>query len=167
MQIREKGHRIQLVRAEYIPAERTPEGHLRRGTGRAKPYLAGTFDKYIDYIPETLQTGRKKTDTTPTKEVLSKDELTMLQKWLDDRKEKRQAENIRMNISFMPTRIKDIAGSLPEIDITENQVNEWYEAIDLIQKAFRKKGYSRPKKEAASHGKKEGEADSKTMKMFD
>lgn len=50
MQLREVGNKIQILRAEYVKAERDERGNLVKGTGRTKVHMLGSFPRYSTTI---------------------------------------------------------------------------------------------------------------------
>lgn len=80
MQFREVKNRIQLLRAEYVPAERTEEGHLVKGTGRSAVRMVDSIKSYLESAAEV------------PKEILEKlteEEVGQLDQHLKERAEER------------------------------------------------------------------------------
>ncbi|MHB8978784.1 MAG: hypothetical protein ACYDAI_19240 [Trichloromonadaceae bacterium] len=50
MQLREIGGKIQILRAEYVPAVRDEKGNLVKGTGRSKVKMLGSFDRWTSTL---------------------------------------------------------------------------------------------------------------------
>ena len=144
MQAREKGRRIQLIRAEYVPAARTPGGHLVRGTGRAFSKVVATFPYMLNEIPADVA------------RLLSEKEQAQVTSWLEDRVRRRKETLLRYDLDTLPDRLAKLAAALPKVDLelSAKKARKLNLGMNKLASALGKAGFKRPKKSSVKRSNK-------------
>jgi len=138
MQIKVRGSKVQLLRSEYVPAERDENGNLVRGTGRSFQRLVGSFDRWTETI-----------ENVPVKvtAVLNEDELEELQEWLSGRREERVSGERARALETVARSLVLASEALGEgMGLADDGAQEIYASWGTLQKALRKAGHKRQKR---------------------
>ena len=126
MQLREKGRRILILRSEYVPEKK-----------RTIARTVGSISRGQTTVPEDVRSK------------LTENEAADVQEQLRQRSEKRSAETARLNVKWMGKDIERLAESVEDDQgaeaLDDKSAQAAYAAIDRLQKALRKRGYTRPK----------------------
>ena len=107
MQIRVVSKKIQLLRSEYIPAKRTPEGHMHRGTGRSTQKVIASFDKWLTEPPKDIL------------EQLTKDEIKQVKTWLKEWREENRKKDLEVAIDLVAGYMNRAAQGIEECGVLE------------------------------------------------
>jgi len=128
MQIREAGNRTQLLRAQYVKAERDENGNLVKGTGRTKVIMIGSFDRYATTVNQIESSLLEKLDTDETKQLTD---------YIQE-KEQRMSE---FKISQAPARIIEnmqiAANNYDPAVVTDEQIEAIKDGLSKLLKARR------------------------------
>ena len=134
MQIRIVSKKIQLLRSYYVPAKRTPEGHLLRGTGRASQKIIASFDKWLDKIPQKVLSK------------LTDEEIEQLQSWLEEQKEKDRKKDLLAAIELVENYMVRATKGIKEFGpIDRRKAKKLQKACNELSKSLQPKR-GRPKK---------------------
>ena len=126
MQIRIVSKKIQLLRAEYIPAVRTPEGHLKRGTGRATQKMFASFDRWLDKPPGDVL------------KKLTKEEQDQLHSWLEEKREKDREQALLVAIDLVEEYMTRAAKGIEEFGpIEAKKARNIQKACDRLSKSIK------------------------------
>lgn len=140
MQIRESGKKVICIKTEYVPEK-------KRTYGRT----VASQEKYLSTVSDEVR------------QQLSSDEVDELQKWLDDREEKNRVDGLKGSLSVVRACLPEAAEALEtEVgDLTEDQARKLWEGMERLQKALKKAGHPRPRKQT-----KKPTADSRQSKLL-
>ena len=144
MQIRVKTRRIQLLRAEYVPAQRDDRGNLVRGTGRATQKIVGTFSIIDNELPDEL--AQKLTD----------EEKVQVKEFLAERAKRLDLFELKEFTRKLPTMAASLAEQLVAVEITAEHAVGIFAGMKALAEALRGAGFKVkiPPKRKASPSKK-------------
>lgn len=129
MQIREKGKKVLCIKTEYKP-------DLKRTVG----------------VTVASQEIGLSTVSNEVRQLLSKEDVDQLEKWLSDRTKNRSVVSASSSLSIAHISVRRIAESLSVEGAKDSLSNEnadsLWNAIADLQKALKKAGYAKPKAEA-------------------
>ena len=135
MQIRIVSKKIQILRSKYIPAERTPEGHLRKGTGRATQKIVASFDRWLEKPPVEVVSK------------LSAEEAEQLKGWMKTQKEKDREHNLKIAVDLVADYMNRAAQGIKEYGpIETKKAQRLRKACDRLTKALQPVKGKRKKK---------------------
>jgi len=144
MQIKINGNKIQLVRTVYVPAERTDNGDLVKGTGRTKIGCRMTFDISRNgilstEIPDEISVKRGVTENT--RDFLTDEEFEDLEKWLVEKKAIERRTTVLERWSSFRDDLTSLADAIMigEIDATESELEEFELLFRSLKEAVRDK----------------------------
>lgn len=140
MQIRVKARRIQLLRAEYVPAQRDDRGNLVRGTGRATQKIVGTMSFIDTEIPEELA------------EKLTAEEKTQVAAFLEERAKRLDLFELKEFTRKLPAMAASLGEQLGTVEITPEHAVGIFAGMKALAQALHKAGFKEklpPKKKAA------------------
>lgn len=126
MQIRERGKKVVCIKTEYVPEK-------KRTYGRT----VASQSKYMSTVSyEVCQ-------------QLNKEEVDELQKWLDDRQERQNVSSLQVSLSFVVDYTAEAAEALETgaADLSDEQADKLWQDMARLQKALKKAGHPRPKKQ--------------------
>ncbi len=136
MQIREQGKQVQLIRCPY---DRIKKRCVQR--------VAHKFERRIEYLsadPAEYLSAEQLAD-------LSDDEQKTLSDWLKAKADKQAACNRKIAILFADNSIMRIADAiLSDGLIDEQHAERIWGAMSQLEKALRKSGHPRPKRDKAA-----------------
>lgn len=146
MQIRAKARRIQLLRAEYVPAQRDDRGNLVRGTGRATQKIVGTMSIIDTEIPEKLA------------EKLTDEEKAQVAAFLEERAKRLDLFELKEFTRKLPAMAASLGEQLGTVEITPEHAVGIFAGMKTLAQALHKAGFKeklppRPKKKAVSSRK--------------
>lgn len=126
MQIRESGKKVICIKTEYVPEK-------KRTYGRT----VASQNRYLSTV------------TNEVRQQLSGEEVDELQKWLDDRAEKEKVDRLNLSLSTIGYNINKAAEALETEagELDEKQAAYAWDAIARLQKALKKAGHPRPRKQ--------------------
>ena len=140
MQIRESGKKVICIKTEYVPEK-------KRTYGRT----VASQDRYLSTVSNEVR------------QQLSSDEVDELQKWLDDRAKKDEVDTLKFKLSTIGYSMSKAAEALETEagELDEKQAADAWEAISRLQKALKKAGHPRPRKQT-----KKPTADNRQSKLL-
>ncbi len=145
MQLREVGRKIQMLRTEYVPAQRDESGNLIRGTGRSKIKMLGSFDSWESSIDGIDQ---------ETLEKLTDAERGELEGHFEQKKRDDLARSLRHAPGYIVNKLRLLADNCEhEQRATDKQVDEIRAALSELMKVRR--AARRKLKNSTSEGKGE------------
>jgi DNA-directed RNA polymerase subunit F len=118
------GNRTQLLRAEYVPAERDENGNLVRGTGRAKTKMIGSFPCYFESIDQI---------DNDLLEKLEGEELEELEEHLKDVRERMRKYDIESAPRAVLKELKTIAENYDPSTCTDDQIDQISDLLSKIK----------------------------------
>jgi DNA-directed RNA polymerase subunit F len=118
------GNRTQLLRAEYVPAERDENGNLVRGTGRAKTKMIGSFPSYYESVDQV---------DNELLEKLSGEELEELESHLKEVQERMRAYDIETAPRAVLKELKTIAENYDPSTCTDDQIDQISDLLSKIK----------------------------------
>jgi len=125
MQIRIVSKKIQLLRSQYIPAIRTPEGHLQKGTGRATQKIIASFDRWLEKPPPAVVSR------------LTKEEVEQLKAWLEALKEKDRERDLKIAIDLVEDYMNRATEGIKEFGpIETKKAQKIRKACDRLEKSL-------------------------------
>lgn len=131
--LKEAGKRIQVFKTDYIPAERTAEGHLIRGTGRSRPTIVGSFKSTEVVIP------------TKIADQLTNDQVKKAQKRLDDYHRQKRVDRQKRLASRLPELMREFSENLGLTNLSQTQVDDLFSAYADMKKNMAKYDYKKSK----------------------
>jgi len=138
MQLRETGNKIQVLRAEYVPAERDENGNLKRGTGRTKTKMVGSFDSYLSSVSLI---------DSSLLEKLSDDEKQIIADYIEEKKQSEFQGRLKSAPRWAAEYIKMLADNYDPAVISDDQLTAIREAVKTLNAA--RAEYKRKHKEQA------------------
>jgi hypothetical protein len=131
--LKEAGKRIQVFKTDYVPAERTAEGHLIRGTGRSRPTIVGSFKSTKVVIP------------TKIADHLTDDQVKKAQKRLDDYHLQKRVDRQKRLASRLPELMREFSENLGLATLSQTQVDDLFSAYADMKKKMTKYSYKKSK----------------------
>jgi molecular chaperone DnaK (HSP70) len=126
MQIRERGKKVVCIKTEYVPEKKRTYGRV-----------VASQDKFLSTVSDDVC------------QQLSKEEVDELQKWLDDRQEKETVDMLERRLSIVRAVTEGAAEALERDlgELADSQADEIWQAMARLQKALKKAGHPRPRKQ--------------------
>jgi len=122
MQIRERGSKIEFLRAEYNPAR-------KRSTQR----MIGSQDRYDSRLTPDLA-GK-----------MTEKEVAQAEAWFKEKQDAHEERDRSFTVRYAGSRLSEIARSIevrPDL-LSPKIAEETYTGLDLVAKALRKAGYKK------------------------
>ena len=129
MQIKERGKKVVCIKTEYVPEKKRTYG--RQVASQAKHLSTVSDDARQQLTPE---------------------EVEEFQAWLDKREQERAESSLRVSLSFAVDYTGEAAEALEKgvAELTEERANKLWEDMARLQKALKKAGHPRPKRQPKS-----------------
>ena len=137
MQIKVRGHKLALIRSEYVPEK-------KRTVGR----FVASFDKWASKIPEDV---RAKLTDAEAQEVDAE---------ICRRRAERDADIAKMELLNLPRTLNAVADQIEDGEGNEpsdDHVQDIYAGIDRLQKVLRSRGFKRIKAPKGKKGQDESQ----------
>lgn len=140
MQIKERGKKVVCIKTEYVPEKKR------------------TYGRQV-----ASQDYRLTTVSEEVRRQLNKEDVDELQKWLDDRAKQDEVDTLKFKLSTIGYSMNKAAEALETEagELDEKQAADAWEAISRLQKALKKAGHSRPRKQT-----KKPTADNRQSKLL-
>ena len=130
MQFKPVGNRIQLVAYRGYDQEKR----------RAIVKVLGSMDAYTLELPKDLL------------DILSEDEKAEVESFIADTKAKNKKQSDTFSVQYIASNLDRVADlvldGVEDYGLSEQWGGEVWSALEKMQKALKKKGYTRPKREA-------------------